>query len=243
MTSPVPVSRQPEAAIGPAAIVDGGHDRPVLAQVQPSDPLDSSPRVLAQGAMNAQVQQSPRMALQRRQVTAWGNRAPVPPTVSRNSPQGGGPRAGGYGPVAVPVSRPSYVAQLLTDEKYIDTKNYGGGYYQYEHDDSGNIDDFSNNRATSKPIGKDPVDSSTLVDLEIDKGSGEGEMKSGKKLDILEANRSQHFSMADKAIDGSPEGRKGSYTWHHLTPPFKMVLVDMAVHSKFGHKGGYSLWG
>lgn len=133
-------------------------------------------------------------------------------------------------------------AQLMTEEKSIDTKNYGTGYYKYDHDAKGNIDDFGNNRATTKPIGKNPVDSSSHVNLEKVPGDGTGTMLSGKEAEIVGASRSTHFSMADNLNDSGPADRKGTYTWHHLTPQYEMVLVDMAVHAKFGHKGGVSFW-
>lgn len=134
------------------------------------------------------------------------------------------------------------VAQFMTEEKLVNTKSYGTAYYQYDHDSKGNIDDFSSNLATRTPVGPDPVDSTSWVDLESVSGAGEGTMLSGKEVAIIGASRSQHFSMADNLNDSGPSDRKGSYTWHHLTPKYEMVLVDMAVHGAFGHKGGYSLW-
>lgn len=140
------------------------------------------------------------------------------------------------------MSTSSRIAQLMTEEKKITTKNYGTAYYQYDHDSQGNIDDFGNNRATKSPVGPNPVDTSSWVDLENVSGSGEGTMLSGKEVEIIGASRSQHFSMADNLNDTGPSDRKGTYTWHHLTPKYQMVLVDMAVHGAFSHRGGYSLW-
>jgi len=139
-------------------------------------------------------------------------------------------------------STPSQTMQLLTDEKLVNTKNFGKAYYQFDYDSSGNIDDFSNNRATQTPVGADPVDAGSHVNLDEGTGSGQGEMRSGKDVDIASGTRSQHFSIADRLVDGTPDDRKGTYTWHHLTPEYEMVLVDMGVHAAFGHKGGKSFW-
>jgi len=137
------------------------------------------------------------------------------------------------------------IVQRLTDEKYVNTQNYGSAYYQYDYDGSGNIDDFSNNRATTGPIGANPV-IGPVVDLDEGVGNNEGEMRSGKIVDITSSSRSRHFSIADRIIDGTPADRKGKYTWHHLTPEYKMVRVDMNVHlgsrGGFPHKGGKSFW-
>lgn len=141
------------------------------------------------------------------------------------------------------LQRYAKVFQLLdTDEKSITTKNHGTGYYKYEYDPKGNIKDFSKNKATSTPKGDNPVVPNSKVNLESSPGSGEGTMRSGNNVDIIGASRSQHFSIADGDMDMVPTDRKGKYTWHHLTPKYQMELVDMAVHQKFGHTGGYSLW-
>lgn len=146
------------------------------------------------------------------------------------------------------LQRYANVFQLQeTEEKSIATKNYGTGYYKYEYDSKGNIENFSDNKATSTPKGKDPVLDGSKVDLDTI-GGAQGEMKSGKVVDVVGASRSQHFSIADKYIsdtyqdDAEDYERKGKYTWHHLTAPYYMELVDMAVHRSFNHTGGFSLW-
>ncbi|MBI3714718.1 MAG: HNH endonuclease [Betaproteobacteria bacterium] len=203
-----------------------------------------SAQLIVQRAMNSGIQNSPRMVSQRAKLAQFamprtcgaagrmtGQAAPIQYFADRQ-----------YGPVSVPISHPTFVAQRLTDEKLIKTKNFGTAYYQFDYDSAGNIDDFSNNRATTTPVGADPVDSSSHVNLDEGTGSGQGEMRSGNTVDIVSSSRSRHFSIADRMVDGTPDDRKGTYTWHHLTPEYEMVLVDMAVHGGFGHKGGKSFW-
>jgi len=144
------------------------------------------------------------------------------------------------------IARQLKVIQRLTAEKLVNTKNYGTANYQYDYDGAGNIDNFSNNRATTLPVGANPV-IAPVVDLgDGVVAAGKGQMRSGKIVDIVSSSRSRHFSIADRIIDGTPADRKGKYTWHHLTPEYKMVRVDMNVHlgsrGGFPHTGGKSFW-
>jgi hypothetical protein len=134
------------------------------------------------------------------------------------------------------------VLQLLTDDKKIDSAAVQSGYYQYDYDAKGNIDDFGDNRSQSKPKGGNPI-GSPVVNLDYGTTvSGTGEMRSGRIVNIVGASRSQHFSIADQINDNAPAERTGKWTWHHLTPKYQMVWVDMRVHGGFGHNGGFSLW-
>jgi len=93
-----------------------------------------------------------------------------------------------------------------------------------------------------------PVDNATKVDLiegvNQSKNPGKGLTKGGTKLNIKTATREQHFSIADRimADRGTPVNRAGTWTWHHMENPYEMVLVDMTVHAKHGHNGGFLLW-
>ncbi len=219
--------------------------------------MSQSPRQLQMKALAKQINSSPRMVAQRLRhailtqsdkpghagfKNATGSHSPLVQPSRNKIP------AETTSPVRQAKNTASgfplrYTMQFKkTDEKWINTKNYGSGYYQYNYDSKDNIDDFSDNIATSTPKGKDPVDSSSLVNLDEGTGTGQGEMLSGNTVDIVGASRSRHFSIADRLNDGTPADRKGTYTWHHLTPEYYMVLVDMEVHNKFWHKGGVSFW-
>lgn len=87
---------------------------------------------------------------------------------------------------------------------------------------------------------KDPMKSGSTVNLANDLTDPKaGLMPSGKKVTLRTATRSQHFAIAD---DLYPNSRGGTWTWHHLTPKYYMILVDMRVHAKHGHNGGVYLW-
>jgi hypothetical protein len=89
----------------------------------------------------------------------------------------------------------------------------------------------------------DPVDTKTLVNLQ--KGSakkGEGITKNGTAVNIKNASRSQHFSIANRIRNIEGSGSPTGWTWHHIETPYLMVLVDRMVHSKHGHNGGFFLW-
>lgn len=124
----------------------------------------------------------------------------------------------------------------------------------YYRDAKGNIDFTQDpttivaqfNQAEGKKIKpssiqwSDPQDGSSEVELGNDlKDKNKGVMPSGKKVALSSASRSQHFAIADSLYSND---RKGKWTWHHLTPKYKMVLVDMRVHAKHGHNGGFLLW-
>jgi hypothetical protein len=86
----------------------------------------------------------------------------------------------------------------------------------------------------------DPQDYNSRVKLQGRvKGSNKGVMPSGKSVVIPKASRAQHFAIADVLYKNK---RSGKWTWHHLTTQYEMVLVDMKVHSKHGHNGGFLLW-
>jgi Domain of unknown function (DUF4157)/DNase/tRNase domain of colicin-like bacteriocin len=67
--------------------------------------------------------------------------------------------------------------------------------------------------------------------------------RAGQTFD--KADRDQHFAIADMLYyikTGSKPNRGGTWTWHHLSAKYEMVLVDMLVHSKHGHNGGVYIW-
>ncbi len=85
-----------------------------------------------------------------------------------------------------------------------------------------------------------PQDSSSEIQLSNDlKDKTKGVMPSGTKVTLRTATRPQHFAIADMLF---PNSRTGTWTWHHLTSKYKMVLVDMTVHAKQGHNGGVYIW-
>ncbi|MCU0497720.1 MAG: DUF4157 domain-containing protein [Anaerolineae bacterium] len=110
----------------------------------------------------------------------------------------------------------------------------------YKRDGKGNID-------FAKPLKfkawSNPIKSSSVVELSTgSKSKAYGIMKNGTKVKLAGASRAQHFAIANriKKIDGS--GSPAGWTWHHLTPTYKMHLVDRVVHQKHGHNGGFLLW-
>jgi hypothetical protein len=85
-----------------------------------------------------------------------------------------------------------------------------------------------------------PVDDGSKIQMSTDlKNPKEGVMPSGKKVNLPKASRGQHFAIADMLY---PNSRKSTWTWHHLSDKYKMVLVDMRVHAKHGHNGGVHIW-
>ncbi|MEM8960982.1 MAG: DUF4157 domain-containing protein [Acidobacteriota bacterium] len=87
---------------------------------------------------------------------------------------------------------------------------------------------------------QDPVDHDSYVQMNNDLSDNDlGVMPSGKSVHLPTASRAQHFAIADMLYDNN---RQGTWTWHHLTPEYYMVLVDMRVHAKHGHNGGVHLW-
>jgi len=65
-------------------------------------------------------------------------------------------------------------------------------------------------------------------------------MPSGTSVSLATASRPQHFAIADALYENE---REATWTWHHLSEQYKMVLVDMRVHAKHGHNGGIHIWG
>ncbi len=112
----------------------------------------------------------------------------------------------------------------------------------YKTDTQGSIDFTS---PVAKKTWKDPVLSNTYVDLgEGCKQKGYGLTKNKTKINIKNASRAQHFSIADRILAKNKVNvnRASTYTWHHLTSKYDMVLVDMTVHAKHGHNGGVLIW-
>ncbi|TDD30064.1 hypothetical protein E1286_46145 [Nonomuraea terrae] len=57
----------------------------------------------------------------------------------------------------------------------------------------------------------------------------------------LTGDRKKDFAAADKAAGITAAYRKGKWTWNHHQNCGVMQLVDMAVHSKTGHTGGFAI--
>ncbi|MFG3348092.1 ricin-type beta-trefoil lectin domain protein [Streptomyces sp. NPDC048018] len=57
----------------------------------------------------------------------------------------------------------------------------------------------------------------------------------------LTGNRRKDFAAADKAAGITASYRKGKWTWNHHQNCGVMQLVDMSVHAKTGHTGGFSI--
>ena len=61
----------------------------------------------------------------------------------------------------------------------------------------------------------------------------------GKQIVTIDKkNRPQHFSIADRIVNG----RQANHTWHHLKNRYEMVQVYTPYHKSFGHNGGVHLW-
>jgi Domain of unknown function (DUF4157) len=147
-----------------------------------------------------------------------------------------------------------------TGNSYTQQDAYSGknsvGYRNviYYRDGQGNID-FTRNPATvlagyNKAFGakikpsdinwSDPQDAGSKVQMSQDlKNPRKGVMPSGKSVELPKASRAQHFAIADMLY---PNSRSGTWTWHHLSKEYQMVLVDMTVHAKHGHNGGVYIW-
>ncbi|NNM82127.1 MAG: HNH endonuclease [Burkholderiales bacterium] len=129
-------------------------------------------------------------------------------------------------------------------EKTFNTSSHG--QYKkvaYKTDPLGNINFSSPTKSTQWG---DPVDGASLVDLSHGsgvKGSDYGKMAGGSLVKIRGASRGQHCSIANRIKNtGAGSNSPANWTWHHLTTYPKMVLVDRAVHAKYGHNGGMLLW-
>jgi len=128
---------------------------------------------------------------------------------------------------------------ISTQAQYTGKNNFTYLNVSYMRDGNGNID-------FTTPFGKygawqNPQKPGSKVNL--NQGSKQhrwGIMSSGKKVEIAKASRSQHFAIGDRLLPGN--GRGGTWTWHHLSAEYEMVLVDMTVHAKHGHNGGVFLW-
>jgi hypothetical protein len=153
------------------------------------------------------------------------------------------------------------IQRARTPNTYSYNTDYTGDSNGFEYknvvyylDGDGNIDFKKNpstiinayNNATGNKIKassikwKYPVKDASEVQMSNDlKDKEQGIMPSGKKVKLKTASRPQHFAIADMLY---PNSRAGTWTWHHLTPHYKMVLVDMKVHAKHGHNGGVHIW-
>ena len=118
-----------------------------------------------------------------------------------------------------------------TQDKKIQTKNVGEAWFRFRKDGD-KIDTFSKNETESSPKGENHVSKTIEISDDIDK----------TKYNIGDLTRAVHFSAGDRLIGIDKNFRKGKWTWHHKQNPFKMELVDMAVHKSFGHHGGFSKW-
>jgi hypothetical protein len=57
----------------------------------------------------------------------------------------------------------------------------------------------------------------------------------------LTGDRRLDFAAADKAAGITAAYRKGKWTWNHHQNCGVMQLVNMAIHAKTGHTGGFSI--
>jgi hypothetical protein len=118
------------------------------------------------------------------------------------------------------------------------------GNIAFEDDPADIVDDYNE---TEEPEideddikWEDPMDYGSKVQMSNDLTDPEyGLMPSGKKVQLKTATRPQHFAIADDLYNND---RAGTWTWHHLSDRYKMILVDMRVHAKHGHNGGVLLW-
>jgi hypothetical protein len=111
---------------------------------------------------------------------------------------------------------------------------------RYLTDHNANID-FQHPNAKVK--WKNPVLPASDVDL--DKGCatpGYGFMNYQKKVKLVGAHREQHNAIANRLKPNLKALEATSYTWHHLSKEYKMVLVDYVAHYKHGHNGGFLFW-
>lgn len=146
------------------------------------------------------------------------------------------------------VEQVAQLARTPNTESYqasYKTKNFGTfKKVAYMRDNKGNIN-FTKPKNKGGMVWKNPVKASSLVPLNKGmKGANKqyGITSGGQKVKIADASRSQHFSIGDKLYPWAKNNRKAAWTWHHLTNKYDMVLVDMAVHAKHGHNGGFLLW-
>lgn len=117
----------------------------------------------------------------------------------------------------------------------------GAGFVQvsYTRDGAGS---FDFNSPTASGTWSSPTNS----------GKSTVDLKPGITAGLFDkSQRSKHFSYADAflvakgevaSISAAKAFRKGSWTWHHLTTPNYMILVNMAAHRAYGHNGGVHIW-
>jgi hypothetical protein len=120
----------------------------------------------------------------------------------------------------------------------------GGGNIDFDTDPASELDSYNGTEDPEVDAGdvawQDPVDDASEVELNNDLNDAtKGVMPSGKSVSLPRASRAQHFAIADMLY---PNARGGTWTWHHLSTEYWMVLVDMRVHAKHGHNGGMHLW-
>lgn len=133
-----------------------------------------------------------------------------------------------------------------TDAKLLDTPTLGRHWFQYKNSDipehfenniiSGGYN-VSNKREipSINPVRNKKVDLSTI-------SFGCGKSLGGETVDIQSGTRQQHYSIGDKILGINPDFRSGKYTWHHLVDKYYMDLIDMDVHKRFHHTGGFNAW-
>jgi len=169
----------------------------------------------------------------------------------------------GLGRIVSPMDNVRNIVQTArTGNTYSVNGDYTGASNAFDYDNviylrdgDGNIDfdddpaDYVKgyNKSEDPEIDKkdikwdDPMDNGSEVQMSNDLTDTEyGLMPSGKKVELKSATRPQHFAIADDLYDND---RAGTWTWHHLSDRYKMILVDMRVHAKHGHNGGVHLWG
>lgn len=119
-----------------------------------------------------------------------------------------------------------------------------GGNIDFAEDPEDILDDYNSTEDPEIDADdikwEDPMDYASRVQMSYDLTDPEyGLMPSGKKVKLKTATRPQHFAIADDLYNND---RAGTWTWHHLSERYEMILVDMRVHAKHGHNGGVLLW-
>lgn len=167
--------------------------------------------------------------------------------------------------IGLPVNSADDTSQIIQRARTGNSYTLNGGYdaaartFRYDNviyyrDGGGNIDFAQDpqtiraayNAAESGNVQPaainwtNPVRAGSELQMSILGDKETGVMPSGKKVELKKASRPQHFAIADYLYP--QHNRQGTWTWHHLTARYKMLLVDMNVHAKHGHNGGVHLW-
>jgi uncharacterized protein DUF4157 len=110
----------------------------------------------------------------------------------------------------------------------------------YTTDASANID-FS--ATTGHTTWSNPVMPGTVVRLQTGATRpGYGVLNNGVETKLFKAGRSRHNMIANRLRPDLVAAATASYTWHHNTQEYEMVLVDYMTHRKHGHNGGFLFW-